>query len=257
LNESKKAAVAITRLAKVQSVDSAIIVGSGWATALDYVGEIIWEHRADHFEGFNFGCVVGHKGILQIILTATGKRVLVLPRAHLYQGAIAYEVAHSVRVAKQLNAKRILLTNACGSTISKYQPGDIVTISDHINLTGESPAKGFVDMTNAYALYLQDLVQEIDPAIQRGVYAQFRGPQYETPAEVQMARMLGADLVGMSTAIETIAAREAGLDVLGLSLVTNMAAGLGLEVSHEDVLSTARVVESRLGELLRAVLSEI
>jgi purine-nucleoside phosphorylase len=112
-------------------------------------------------------------------------------------------------------------------------------------------------MTNTYTLHLQQLVKDIDPAIGRGVYAQFRGPQYETPAEVRMARTLGADLVGMSTALEAIAARECGLDVLGLSLVTNMAAGLGAELSHEDVLATGRVVESRLGELLRAVLCEV
>ena len=257
LSANKKTAQAIRKESGIESVDSAIILGSGWADALQYVGECLWEHRADHFEGFEFDAVVGHSGMLRIILTSTGRKVLVLPRAHLYQGAWPHDVAHPVRVACALGAKTILLTNASGSTTPKHQPGDIVTISDHINLTGESPAQGFIDMTNAYTLHLQQLVEDIDPSIQRGVYAQFRGPQYETPAEVRMARTLGADLVGMSTALEAIAARECEMDLLGLSLVTNMAAGLGLELSHEDVLATARIVEPRLGELLRTVLCEV
>ena len=257
MNETKLAARGIMEASSVQSVDSALIIGSGWGDALAYVGECVWEKAATDFVGFDFGAVRGHKGLLHIVVTATGRRVLVLPRAHLYQGAWPHDVAHPVRVACALGAKTIVLTNAAGSTTETHQPGDVVTISDHINLTGESPAQSFVDMTNAYTLHLQQLVEDIDPAIQRGVYAQFRGPQYETPAEVMMARILGADLVGMSTALETIAARERGLDVLGLSLVTNMAAGLGPELSHDDVLATGRVVESRLGELLRAVLCEV
>jgi purine-nucleoside phosphorylase len=257
LNETKLAARGIIEASSMKSVDSALIIGSGWGDALNHVGECVWEQSAKDFVGFDFGAVRGHSGLIHIVLTATGRRVLVLPRAHLYQGAWPHDVAHPVRVATALGAKTIVLTNAAGSTRTEYVPGDIVTIADHINLTGESPAQGFVDMTNTYTLHLQQLVQDIDPAIQRGVYAQFRGPQYETPAEVRMARTLGADLVGMSTALEAIAARECGLDVLGLSLVTNMAAGLGAELSHDDVLATGRVVESRLGELLRAVLCEV
>ena len=238
-------------------VDSAVIVGSGWSGALEYVGEDIFSERADRFDGFEFGAVEGHTGLLKIIRTATDRHVLVLPRAHLYQGASPDDVAHGVRVACALGAETIVLTNAAGSTRADIVPGDIVTIRDHINLTGESPARGFVDMTNIYTLHLRQLVDDIEPGLPEGVYAQFRGPQYETPAEVRMAKTLGSDLVGMSTVLEAIAARECGLDVLGLSLVTNMAAGLGPSLSHEDVLATANVVEPRLGSLLRAVLCEV
>jgi len=257
LSAIEHAARSFRKESGIESVDSAIIVGSGWAGALDYVGEYLWEHRADHFDGFEFGAVEGHTGLLQVVLTATGRRVLVLPRAHLYQGAWPHDVAHPVRVASALGAQTIVLTNAAGSTRHDFIPGDIVMIRDHLNLTGESPAQGFVDMSNAYTLHLRQLLDDIEPDIPEGVYAQFRGPQYETPAEVRMAKTLGADLVGMSTALETIAARECGMDVLGLSLVTNMAAGLGAELSHEDVLATGRVVEPRLGALLRAVLCEV
>ena len=247
----------IARESGIEFVDSAIVVGSGWRDALEYVGEVIFEHQADHFDGFEFGAVEGHSGLMQIIRTATDRHVLVLPRAHLYQGASPDNVAHGVRVACAYGAQTVVLTNAAGSTRADIVPGDVVVIRDHLNLTGESPAQGFVDMSNVYTLHLRQLVDDIEPNIPEGVYAQFRGPQYETPAEVRMARVLGADLVGMSTALEAIAARECGLDVLGLSLVTNMAAGLGPELSHEEVLATANVVESRLGELLRAVLCEV
>lgn len=247
----------ILREAGIDSVDSALIAGSGWSGAVDYIGNELYAHNASHIDGFTFDAVNGHSPAVRIFQTRNGRRVAVMPRAHLYQGATANDVAHPVRVANALGAKSIVLTNAAGSTTIKHIPGDVVVITDHINLTGQSPANTFVDMTNCYSLHLQQLVDDLEPYIGRGVYAQFRGPQYETPAEVRMAHFLGADLVGMSTALEAIAARELGMDILGLSLVTNMAAGLGNNLAHADVLEVGKISEPRLGNLLKNVLTEI
>jgi purine-nucleoside phosphorylase len=131
-----------------------------------------------------------------------------------------------------------------------------VLISDHINLTGASPLRGatFIDLTDLYSSRLRTLCREIEPSLPEGVYAQFRGPQYETPAEVRMAGIMGADLVGMSTGLEAIAAREAGLEILGLSLVTNLAAGMtGEPLNHEEVLEAGRAAAQRMGRLLARV----
>ena len=129
-------------------------------------------------------------------------------------------------------------------------------ISDHINLTSASPLRGatFIDLTDLYSSRLRALCRELEPTLPEGVYAQFRGPQYETPAEVRMAGIMGADLVGMSTGLEAIAAREAGLEILGLSLVTNLAAGMtGEPLNHEEVLEAGRAAAERMGRLLAQV----
>ncbi|MBA3745033.1 MAG: purine-nucleoside phosphorylase, partial [Sporichthya sp.] len=154
-------------------------------------------------------------------------------------------------------ARAVVLTNAAGSLRPEWPPGTPVLIADHLNLTGASPLRGarFVDLTDAYSLTLRAHARTVRPALPEGVYAQFAGPQYETPAEVRMAGTLGADLVGMSTALETIAAREAGLDVLGLSLVTNAAAGTGPDLDHADVLAAGRAAAGELGALLAEILT--
>ncbi len=143
-------------------------------------------------------------------------------------------VAHAVRMAAAAGCTQLVVTNGCGSTRPQVGPGSVVLISDHLNLTGATPLEGatFVPMGDAYSPRLRDLARTVDGDLVDGVYAQFTGPQYETPAEVKMATILGADLVGMSTALEVIAAREAGLEVLGLSLVTNLAAGIGTEAAQ-------------------------
>jgi len=135
-----------------------------------------------------------------------------------------------------------------------------VLISDHINLTGTSPVEGanFVDLTDLYSSRLRALCREIDPSLDEGVYVQFPGPHYETPAEIRMVRAMGGDLVGMSTVLEAIAAREAGLEVLGISLVTNLAAGItGQPLNHEEVLEAGKAAASRMGELLGAVVPRV
>jgi purine-nucleoside phosphorylase len=154
----------------------------------------------------------------------------------------------------------MVLTNGCGGLDPSWTPGTPVLISDHLNLTGATPLRGatFVDLTDLYSSRLRQLCREIEPGLPEGVYAQFHGPQYETPAEVRMAGTLGAQLVGMSTALEAIAAREAGLEVLGLSLVTNLAAGLsGEPLNHLEVLAAGNAAAERMGTLLARVLERM
>jgi purine-nucleoside phosphorylase len=148
------------------------------------------------------------------------------------------------------------LTNSCGGLNRDWGPGTLVLIRDHINLTGATPLIGarFIDLSEAYAGRLRDLARSVEPGLPEGVYVQFRGPQFETPAEVKMAGVLGGDLVGMSTALEAIAAREAGMEVLGISLVSNLAAGISpAPLSHEEVLEACREAAPRLRMLLSGI----
>ena len=175
-----------------------------------------------------------------------------LGRTHLYEGRGVEPVVHGVRMAAAAGCRVVVLTNACGGLRPDLAVGDPVLLSDHLNLTARTPLVGprFVDLSDVYAARLRALVREIDPSIAEGVYAQFPGPQYETPAEVRMAGVLGADLVGMSTVLEAIAAHAEGCEVLGISLVTNLAAGLGDPLDHEEVLAVGKASATRMGELL-------
>jgi purine-nucleoside phosphorylase len=167
---------------------------------------------------------------------------------------------HGVRMAAAAGCRVIILTNACGGLRAGMAIGDVVVISDHLNLSWQSPLHGadFVDLTELYSPRLRALVHEIDPSATEGVYAMFRGPQYETPAEVRMAAALGADLVGMSTVLEAIAARAAGTEILGLSLVTNLAAGItGQPLTHQEVLDAGRAAAARMGDLLGEVIERL
>jgi purine-nucleoside phosphorylase len=153
----------------------------------------------------------------------------------------------------------VILTNACGGLRPGLAVGDPVLIRDHLNLTWRTPLVGptFIDLSDLYSVRLRALVRAVDPSITEGVYAMFPGPQYETPAEVRMAGILGADLVGMSTVLEAIAAHAAGCEVLGLSLVTNLAAGLGDPLDHEEVLAAGLAAAQRMGSLLAAVIPQL
>jgi purine-nucleoside phosphorylase len=167
---------------------------------------------------------------------------------------------HGVRTAAAAGCRVVVLTNGCGGLNPSWTPGTPVLISDHINLTSASPLRGatFIDLTDLYSSRLRALCRDIEPGLAEGVYAQFRGPQYETPAEVRMAGVIGADLVGMSTALEAIAAREAGLEILGLSLVTNLAAGMtGEPLNHEEVLEAGKAAAERMGRLLARVVASL
>lgn len=240
--------------------DIAIVLGSGWVPAIEELGTTVDDIVVTDLPGFLPPAVDGHAGRIRS-LDVSGMRVLAfLGRTHYYEGRGIEPVVHGVRVAAAAGCHTVVLTNACGGLRPGMAVGDPVLISDHLNLTWHTPLVGprFVDLTEAYSKRLRALVQSIDPSITEGVYAMFPGPQYETPAEVRMAGVLGADLVGMSTVLETIAARAEGCEVLGLSLVTNLAAGLGgTALDHEEVLAAGKAAANRMGRLLGELVPQL
>jgi purine-nucleoside phosphorylase len=225
---------------------------------VDALGEATAEIATTDLPGFHAAGVVGHSGKIRSLEVA-GRRILVfLSRTHFYEGKGVAAVVHPVRTAAAAGCRAIVLTNGCGGLT--FVPGQPVLISDHINLTATSPIEGahFVDLTDLYSPRLRALCREIDPTLDEGVYVQFPGPHYETPAEIGMVRAIGGHLVGMSTTLEAIAAREAGLEVLGISLVTNLAAGIsGEPLDHAEVLETGRAAASRMGDLLGKIVPRI
>ncbi|HRC00684.1 MAG TPA: purine-nucleoside phosphorylase, partial [Dermatophilaceae bacterium] len=211
---------------------------------------------------FHRAAVAGHSGAMRsVAIGDTGRRALVFgTRTHFYEGRGVRAVVHGVRTAAAAGCRALVLTNGCGGLREEWSPGTPVLIRDHLNLTATSPLEGatFVDLTDLYSARLRAIAKEVDPGLDEGVYAQFRGPQYETPAEVQMAKRLGADLVGMSTTLEAIAARHVGLEILGVSLVTNLAAGISpTALSHEEVLEAGQAAAARCGRLLAEVVGRI
>ncbi|MEE9964632.1 MAG: purine-nucleoside phosphorylase [Propionicimonas sp.] len=255
------AAQALLTRFELPSIDIALILGSGWSGASVGLGEIIGECDLAELPGFNKPVVAGHAGMLRIIRTGNGKiAALFSGRTHYYEGRGVEPVVHAVRTAAAAGATSVVLTNGCGGLVTEWPPGTVVVLRDHINLTGATPLVGatFIDMTEAYSPRLRSIIHEVDASLPEGVYVQFHGPQYETPAEVRMAKALGGDLVGMSTALETIAAREVGVEVLGLSLVTNFGAGISpTPLAHEEVVAAGTAAEPRLRALLAGLLERI
>jgi purine-nucleoside phosphorylase len=242
--------------------DVALVLGSGWAPAADLLGETLAEVPADEVPGFHRPAVSGHVGSHRSVrVGGTDARALVLgARTHLYEGRGVRQVVHGIRTAAAAGCHTVVITNGCGGLRPEWGPGTPVLISDHVNLTATSPLEGatFVDLTDLYSARLRRIAREVDSSLAEGVYAQFPGPHYETPAEVRMARTLGADLVGMSTTLEAIAARHAGMQVLGISLVTNLAAGISPEpLDHAEVLEAGRAAGPRIGALLAEVTRRI
>lgn len=237
----------------IDGADLAVVLGSGWSGARDGIGTELARAALDSLPGFSRPVVAGHGGEVVAVRTDHGMTALVFTgRTHLYEGHGVDAVVHGVRTAAAAGATVLVLTNGCGSVRPEWLPGTPVVIRDHINLTGASPLHGpsFVSMSDAYSPRLRTAVHSVRPELPEGVYVQFRGPQYETPAEVEYARRIGGDLVGMSTALETIAAREAGMEVLGLSLVTNAAAGVTEQpLHHSEVLAAGRAAEPELRAL--------
>lgn len=253
-------AEAIAERTGVRHHDVAVVLGSGWAPAVAELGDPVATVPMADIPGLVPPSAVGHRG--QIHSTRIGThRVLVLAgRIHAYEGHDLDHVVHPIRTAAATGVSTVVLTNAAGGLRSEYEVGQPVLISDHLNLTARSPLVGaqFVDLVDAYSPRLRALAREIEPALTEGVYAGLPGPHYETPAEIRMLRTLGADLVGMSTVLETIAARAAGLEVLGVSMVTNLAAGMtGAPLSHAEVLEAGRQSATRMGALLRSVIERI
>ncbi|MWV50612.1 purine-nucleoside phosphorylase [Rathayibacter sp. VKM Ac-2803] len=256
-----EAASQIASATGVERHDIALTLGSGWGKAADLIGETTATVPATDILGFSKPAVHGHGGFLRSVLLPSGKRALIIgARTHYYEGYGVRRVAHSVRVAAATGASVMILTNGAGGIKEHWTPGTPVLISDHINLTADSPLEGatFVDLTDLYSSRLRALARETRADLDDGVYVQFRGPHYETPAEVQMARIIGGHIVGMSTALEAIAAREAGMEVLGMSLITNLAAGIQkTPLSHEEVLEAGRNAEDDLVRLLAAITSAL
>ncbi|MGC3994154.1 MAG: purine-nucleoside phosphorylase [Propionicimonas sp.] len=258
---AREAAAALLQRFDVPSIDLALVLGSGWSGASEGLGEPLGECPLDELPGFAKPVVAGHGGALKLIRTPKGSTAaLFTGRTHFYEGRGVAAVVHGVRTAAAAGAKQIVLTNGCGGLHVEWAPGTPVLIRDHINLTGATPLEGatFIDLTEAYSPRLRALAHEVDPTLAEGVYVQFRGPQYETPAEVRMAQILGGDLVGMSTTLETIAAREAGLEVLGISLVTNPGAGISpTPLEHAEVIAAGKAAEPRLRGLLAGLLERL
>ncbi len=256
------AAAVIAERSGSSSHDVALVLGSGWGQTGDLIGRTVATIENATVPGFAKAAVAGHSDVMRsIAIGDTGHRALVFgTRTHFYEGHGVRAVVHAVRTAAAAGCRTIVLTNGCGGLNAAWAPGTPVLIRDHINLTAASPVEGanFVDLTDLYSPRLRQLAGGVDPDLKEGVYVQFRGPHYETPAEVQMAKILGGDLVGMSTALEAIAARQSGMEVLGISLVTNLAAGLGDQpLSHEEVIEAGRNAAERCGRLLSAVVAKI
>ena len=248
--------------------DVAVVLGSGWAPAADALGTAGAEVPLAALGGFPPPTVGGHSPTVRS-LTVGGVRALVfLGRVHLYEGHPVATVVHGVRTAVAAGCQVIVLTNAAGGIRDGYRVGQPVLIGDHLNLTGRSPLAGspppdgyasrFTDLTDLYSARLRALARQADPGLAEGVYAAMPGPHYETPAEIRMLRTAGADLVGMSTVPETIVARHMGIRVLGISCVTNMAAGiLNQPINHAEVMETGERVKTQFIALLRAVIPRI
>ncbi|MFD7311833.1 purine-nucleoside phosphorylase [Promicromonospora sp. NPDC059942] len=245
--------------------DIAVVLGSGWGGAAELIGDVVAEIPTAEIPGFVHPAVQGHRSTTRSIRVerpdGAVRHALVLgSRTHLYEGLGPRRVVHGVRTAAAAGCETVILTNGCGSVHIGWRPGQPVLIKDHLNLTGQTSLEGakFADMTDVYTPRLRDVARTVDPDLPEGVYAQFHGPQYETPAEVKMASLMGADLVGMSTALEAIAARHCRMDVLGISLATNLAAGISPHpLSHEEVLEAGKEAGPRISDLLARVIKQI
>ena len=261
------AAIAASEIASrtgVAAHDVALVMGSGWVGAVDALGTPSYECNAEEITGFFAPAVEGHSGKVRSYEIKDGDRTIralvFLGRTHLYEGKGMEPVVHGVRTAVKAGCKVIILTNACGGINTAYRVGQSVLIRDHISLTAQSPLVGatFVDLTDLYSKRIRAIMKSADSSLQEGVYVHWRGPTYETPAEIHMMRTLGADLVGMSTVPEAIAAHALGAEVLGISLVTNAAAGVtGEKLNHEEVIAAGKAAASSMGELLAKTIPQI
>jgi purine-nucleoside phosphorylase len=256
------AAAELARRTGVERHDIALTLGSGWGRAAERLGDVVARVPAEEVPGFSASGIPGHSGTLTSVRLPGGPSgsplhaLVIGARTHFYEGKGVRRVVHSVRAAAAAGARIMVLTNGAGGIDPSWTPGTPVLIADHINLTAASPLEGatFVDVTDLYARRLRDLAREVEPALAEGVYVQFRGPQFETPAEVRMARTIGGTIVGMSTALEAVAAREAGVEVFGISLITNLAAGIADgPLDHQEVLEAGRNAEDRLADLLSRI----
>lgn len=250
----------------VKEIDFGLILGSGLGELAEEIEEAI-VIPYDQIPFFPTSTVVGHAGQL-VYGTLSGKKVLAMQgRFHFYEGHSMQTVTYPVRVMAALKAHSVIVTNACGGVNESFVPGDLMLITDHINFTGQNPLIGpnedeigprFPDMSEAYTLTYREVAKEaatqLDLTLKEGVYMGYSGPTYETPAEIRMSRTMGADAVGMSTVPEVIVAAHSGLKVLGISCITNLAAGMQANLNHEEVVETTQRVKQSFKALIKEVL---
>ena len=246
------------------AVDSGVVLGSGWGPLVEGWGEPLARCRTAEVPGFVAPVAEGHRGEV-LLYDVGGRRVLVLSgRTHLYEGHGVRPVVHGVRTLGALGAERLVLTNANGSLrYDAWEIGRPLLVRDHLNLTGTSPVEGarFVDLTDAWSPRLRARARSLDPTLAEATYAQLRGPHYNTPAEADWLRTLGADVVGMSTVPEAIAAREVGLELLGLSVVTAIeggrdapaSSGAGTGIDPSEVVAAAERTARSMSAIVAAL----
>ena len=265
---AQASAANLARVSGQPAHDVAVVLGSGWLPAADALGVPAAEFPLADLGGFAEPTVAGHMPVARSVLAGSLRVLVYLGRTHLYEGHPVDAVVHGVRTAVAAGCRVIVLTNASGGINESYRVGQPVLLSDHLNLTGRSPLTGpeppagyasrFVDLTTLYSPRLRALARRAEPGLAQGVYAALHGPHYETPAEIRMLRGAGADMVGMSTALEAIAARHLGAEVLGISLITNPAAGLSASgLNHAEVIAAGRESAARVGALLAQILPGI
>lgn len=262
-----RAADQLQQLTGVSRHDVVVVMGSGWLAAADALGNGV-DVPMTELDGFAEPSAMGHGGSVRSVRVGDRQVLVLLGRVHLYEGHNPARIAHGIRVAHAAGAHVAVLTNGAGFLRRDWAVGQPVLIADHINLTGLSPLTGmepplpfagrFVDLTDAYSLRLRALARTVDPSLPEGVYLGLTGPHFETPAEIRMAAGMGADLVGMSTVLETIAARHLAMEVLGLSLATNLAAGISeTPLSAEEVIAAGAAAAGRIGLLLKAIVAAL
>lgn len=246
-----------------------LILGSGLGELADEAENAV-EVLYEDIPGFPVSTVEGHAGKLVYGTLGDRKVIAMQGRFHYYEGYSFKEVTFPVRVMKALGVSSLMVTNAAGGVNESYTPGDLMIITDHINMTGDNPLLGpndstfgprFTDMSQAYDRDYQETIEKVakenDIAIQKGVYLGLTGPTYETPAEVRMIRVLGGDAVGMSTVPEVIVARHAGLRVAGISCITNYAAGMQESLNHDEVVEVTTRVRDSFKTLVKRVIAEL
>ena len=266
INEAKEF---ISALINNQEIETMIILGSGMG-GFEENYEPIYQIDYSDIPNFLTPSIEGHAGKLSIVTINEKLTAILSGRAHYYEGYPIQDLVIPVRTFSLLGVKNLILTNAAGGISEDYEPGDIVSITDHINLTGNNPLIGknldmfgprFPDMSEVYDKKFQNLAKEVARnhfEFKTGIYAWFTGPSYETPAEVQFAKNIGADLVGMSTVPEAIAAKHAGMKISAFSLVTNLAAGISKDpLNHEEVVEIADLSKQKLQGFMKEFLTEL
>jgi purine-nucleoside phosphorylase len=265
---AEQAAMRLNIISGVPSHDVAVVLGTGLADAASTLSSTSSRHQLGELPGFPTS-VVAHQRSEVWSVEVGGRHVLVfLGRLHLYEGYSPADVVHPIRTAVAAGCRTVVITNASGALRAGLAPGDLVLISDHLNLTGASPLVAypsssglpspFVDLVDAWSPRLRLLALEVDGSLTEGVYAQVPGPHFETPSEIRMLQLLGADLVGMSSAVEAIAARQLGAEVLGLSVVTNLAAGMATSpMLPSSIIGEAESQAHRVGRIIREVVTAL